>query len=180
MRNSESDVDECAFRVSAVAEAVIVEQGHIIEEAVCYLRFCLVQLVLKTVSHSCIINWEEHWEVRDARRSITVRSIDQRKINSCIHFCKRSLRVCFNVVGKGTPRCTVCRTDMPISWTAWGPAQLPLQPCCHAKLKLKWTHIKASHVIADVTGKKSKPFPDDEFVKQCIESMTDTCPDNND
>lgn len=56
MRNSESDVDECAFRVSAVAEAVIVEQGHIIEEAVCYLRFCLVQLVLKTVSHSCIIN----------------------------------------------------------------------------------------------------------------------------
>lgn len=118
------------FTVSAVAGAVIVEKGHVIEEAICFLCFCLVQLVLKT-AHSCVIKHKRRALRRDARRSITVRSIDQREIKSCIHFCKRSLRACFNVIGMA--RCSIYQTDMAILWAVWGPAQLLLQPCCHAE-----------------------------------------------
>ena len=37
--------------------------------------------------------------------------------------------------------------------------------------------VKASYVVAYLIAKKSKPFTDGEFIKQCIESMVDTvCP----
>ena len=35
--------------------------------------------------------------------------------------------------------------------------------------------VKASFVIAYLIARKSKPFTDGEFIKQCIESMVDTC-----
>ena len=38
--------------------------------------------------------------------------------------------------------------------------------------------VKASYVIAYLIAKKSKPFTDEEFIKQCIESMADIiCPE---
>lgn len=43
------------------------------------------------------------------------------------------------------------------------------------KVKFKWSLIKANYVIANLTSKRSKPFPDD---KQCIENVTYIkCPD---
>ena len=38
--------------------------------------------------------------------------------------------------------------------------------------------IEASYVIANLTAGKSKPFPDGDFVKQCMETTTGImCPD---
>lgn len=38
--------------------------------------------------------------------------------------------------------------------------------------------IEASYVIANLTTGKSKPFPDGDFVKQCMENTTGImCPD---
>jgi len=38
--------------------------------------------------------------------------------------------------------------------------------------------IEASYMIANLTAGKSKPFPDGDFVKQCVENMTGImCPD---
>lgn len=38
--------------------------------------------------------------------------------------------------------------------------------------------IEASYVIANLTAGKSKPFPDGDFVKQCMENTTGImCPD---
>lgn len=33
--------------------------------------------------------------------------------------------------------------------------------------------IEASYMIANLTAGKSKPFPDGDFVRQCMESMAD-------